>query len=313
MKNYPINIKILVQAAIALLLPISVLAQLRTPENVPITFYGKVVDQDGKPLAGAKVSLVVVTSHFAENRTDKEPVALETDQIGNFTLTGFTAYAIDEISIQKHGYELSQKVKRGYRFGAIPDDYKPDPANPVVFKVWKHQHPDTLIHLAWHGKVPCDGTINRFDLSSGNLSTNGNLEIICSRIPVNLPPANINPFTYKLQIIVIGGGIRATDDEFTYLAAENDYSSSLSFGQTADTVKWNRNTPIPKDYYIKTADGHYGRLSLKWDLAYAQSPTILKWECFINPTGSRNLEYDKLAEIRKHLSHPDKMPLSNYP
>jgi hypothetical protein len=286
----------------ACLFPIALTAQLRTPENIPITFYGRVIDQDGRPLAGAKISLVVVISHFAENGTEQKPVILEADANGDFSLTGFTAYAIDEISIQKRGYELSGRTKRDYRFGAIPDDYKPDPANPVIFKMWKHQRPEQLTHLVWRGRVGGDGAPIRFDLSNGHPSASGDLEIICSRAPVDLPPANVKPFTYKLQITVIGGGIQANEDEFSYLAPENGYSPSVTFGQLKDAVEWNRKTPIPNEYYIKTAGGHYGRFSLTWDVAFAQSPTALNWGCFINPSGSRNLEYDKQAETRKHLS-----------
>lgn len=312
MKNRYFSTKRLAQLLMIGLLPSAVLAQFRTPENVPITFYGKVIDQNGQPLSGAKVSLDVIISHFAENRTEEQRLTLQTDQNGDFQVAGLTAYAIAVQGIQKHGYELSQKVKRDYRFGAIPDDYRPDPAIPVIFKMWRHEHPEHLIHSSWGGKVPCDGTTNRFDLNTGTSSATGNLEISCLRVPLNLPPANTAPFTYKLQISVDGGGIQATSDEFTYEAAENGYLQSVSFGQTSDALKWDRRTPIPKDYYIKTAKGCYGRFSLQWNLA-SQSPTILKWESYINPTGSRNLEYDKLAELRKHVSHPEKLPSSDYP
>ena len=60
-------------------------------------------------------------------------------------------------------------------------------------------------------------------------------------------------------------------------------------GQIADDPKWDRNTPIPKEYYIKTPDGHFGNLRVEWDVA-GQSPTILRWECWLNLSGSRNLE-----------------------
>src|SRR5208282_3750798 len=103
------------------LFPIAMMAQLRTPENIPIVFYGRVIDQDSQPLAGAKVSLDVVISHFAANGTEQKLVTLETDQNGDFTVTGFTAHGIGNISVEKWGYELSQKTKRGYVFTVVPD------------------------------------------------------------------------------------------------------------------------------------------------------------------------------------------------
>jgi hypothetical protein len=281
--------KMILTALIVCLLAVSGNAQIHKIENVPISFYGKVVDQEGKPVIGAKVSFDFIISHMAENRTETTPMIMQTDQDGRFLMTGVTGYGIDKVSIEKEGYELSPKTSTGYVFGFNPD-YKPNPNNPMVFKMWKKRGKEPLVGSAWHGKVACDGAAHRFDLSNGHPSADGNFEITCLRTPVNLPPANIKPYTYKFQITVIGGGIQATDDEFTYLAPETGYSPTLTYGQTADDPKWDRRTPIPKEYYIKTANGHYGRLSADWDVAFWQSPMILKWDCSINPSGSRNLE-----------------------
>jgi hypothetical protein len=286
MKNYHFSPKTLITVLIACLLPISAVAQLRTPENVPITFYGKVVDQSGQPVQGAKVSLLVITSHFERYDTEAQPVTLETDQNGGFTVTGFVANAVDAILIKKQGYELSKKATLTYVFGSIPT-YTPDPKNPVVFRMWKQAGKEPLVGPAWRGKVACDGTTNRFDLSSGRPSADGGLEIICSKTPLTVPPPGSAHFDYKFQIVVIGGSIRPTEDEFTYLAPENGYSPSVTITQKADDPKWQGS--VKQEFYFKTGEGHYGRLSVDW-YAWQTPPTILKWDCSINPSGSRNLE-----------------------
>jgi len=292
------------------MLPISTEAELRTPENVPITFYGKVVDEDGKPLAGAKVSLVVVTSHFAENRTDQEPVALETDQSGNFTLTGVTAYAIDEISIQKHGYELSQKAKRGYKFGSIPDDYKPDSANPVVFKMWKHQHPEPLIvGSKFYGVIP-DGQPNTIDFlqqkKKDGISPPGDIVVRINR-PANLQPGT--RFDWSFSIESIDGGVIHTEDDFLYRAPILGYQKKYDFKMSATNSYRYSN----QQFYLKSRNGQvYGRLTVEVIPDY-KDQGVFNVQYFINTNGSQNLEYDKKAETRKHLSHPEKMPPSDYP
>jgi hypothetical protein len=58
MKNYYFAAKALLAALIVCLLPISTVAQLRTPENIPIGFYGKVIDKDGNAVVRASVSFV---------------------------------------------------------------------------------------------------------------------------------------------------------------------------------------------------------------------------------------------------------------
>jgi hypothetical protein len=270
---------------IACLLPISVIAQMRTPENIPIAFYGKVIDQNGSPVVGAKVDLEVGIDHYELNTSEEKNYALESDQNGNFTLTNAFGAGFD-ISIGKTGYELSQKTLRSYVY-TVGNIFHPDPNNPVVFKMWKIAGKEPLVSSAWHGKVACDGTTNRYDLISGHPDTSGALEIICSRTPLTVPPPGSAHFDYKFQIRVHDGSIQPTEDEFTYLAPENGYSPSLTVAQKADDPKWRAS--VTQEFYIKTADGHYGRLFVDW-YAWQTPPVHLEWDCSINPSGSHNLE-----------------------
>jgi hypothetical protein len=264
-------------------------AQLRVSENVKIGFYGQVLDQHGKPVIGAEVTFDFVKSFMEENRTQSRPMKLQTDNEGKFALTGVVGYGLDGLSIRKDGYELSKKTRKSYVFGLRPD-YKPNQDSPVIFKMWKLTGKEPLVGSSWHGKVVCDGTVHRFNLLTGHPDASGNLQILCLREPLNLPPANTNSFTYKLGITIVGGGIQLTNDEFAYLAPASGYLSNLTYGQNDSDANWDRRTPMPKEFYIKTADGHYGRLFVDWDFAFWQSPTLLKWDCSINPSGSRNLE-----------------------
>jgi hypothetical protein len=280
-------VKNLTVALIVCLFPISILAQLRTPANVPIAFYGKVVDQSGQPVESAKVSALLVISHFERYDTETQPVILETDQNGNFTLTGYTAYGVDRISVEKKGYELSKKTILSYTFGGTPT-YTSDRNNPVVFRMWKQTGKEALIGSAWRGKVACDGTTNRFDLVSGHSSAEGNLAIACTRTPLNYERTNGPSFTYKFEITLIGGSIQKTEDEFTYLAPDAGYLPSVTIERKPGDPQWRAG--VDQEFYIKTSEGHYGRISVVWDAGHRPSPIALKWDCSFNPSGSRNLE-----------------------
>ena len=61
-------------------------------ENVPIAFYGKVMDQEGQPVPDAKVSIRLVITHYAENRGGQKDMVAETDQNGEFSLKGETGH-----------------------------------------------------------------------------------------------------------------------------------------------------------------------------------------------------------------------------
>ena len=261
-------------------------AQLRVSENVPIGFYGKVVDQEGEAVIGAAVSFDLITSYMAENRTQTTPMTLQTGQNGKFVLAGVTGYGIDKISVQKQGCELSEKTSRGYVFGLKPE-YKPNPDNPVIFKMWKIMGKETLVGSRWHGKVACDGATNRFDLLYGSKDTNGDLEVVCSKYPLTEPPPGNAHFDYKFEVAVLGGGIQPTADEFTYRAPEKGYAPAFTVSHKADDPNWLGG--IKQEFYIKTASGRYGRLYVEW-YASQTPPVHLEWNCSINAFGSHNLE-----------------------
>jgi hypothetical protein len=287
MKNYCLRLKTIIATLIVCGGFVSATAQIQ--RNAWINFYGKVVDQNNQPVTGAVVKLVIAADPSEDNVPEEKEYTTETSGDGKFSLIGAVGRAMQILSVAKPGYDLSKKAKLGYAYLLSSDIHHPDAKAPVIFKMWKSVGKERLVHTAWHGKVVCDGITHRYDLSTGVPSTNGVLEITCSRVPINLPPANVKPFSYNLQIAMADGGIQATDDEFTYLAPSDGYLPSFSVGQIANDRKWDRNTPLPKEYYIKTTDGHFGRLRVEWDLA-GQSPTRINWDCFINPSGSRNLE-----------------------
>jgi len=141
------------------------MAQLRTPVNIPITFYGKVIDQNGSPVAGAKVDLKVGIDHFELNTSEEKDYTLEADQNGNFILTNAFGSGFDISSIGKTGYELSKNTQRSYEY-TVGYIFHPDPNNPVIIKMWKKQGKEKLTHSAWHGKVACDGITNQFETSA---------------------------------------------------------------------------------------------------------------------------------------------------
>jgi hypothetical protein len=71
--------------------------------NSPIDFWGKVVDQDGKSIAGVTVTFTVFTLGSAWS-DDKPKVVVVSDAKGLFSLTGKKGIAL-VISTSKEGYD----------------------------------------------------------------------------------------------------------------------------------------------------------------------------------------------------------------
>ncbi len=165
--------------------------------------------------------------------------------------------------------------------------FRPDPNNPVVFKMWHEKGRERLVGSSWNGRVSCDGTTNRFDMLTGHKSPEGTLEITCIRNPLTSPPPGTTPFDYKLQVTVGGGGIQPTSDEFTYFAPDAGYVPIFIESKKAGELGWRGR--ITQEFYFRTEAGQYGRLTINW-FPWQDSPTHLDWNCSINPSGSRNLE-----------------------
>src|SRR5271154_7173205 len=66
----------------------------------PINFWGKVVDQNGAPIAGATATFTLSSKAFAE---DDSKLVVVTDAKGLFSLTGKTGMGIS-VWVSKDGY-----------------------------------------------------------------------------------------------------------------------------------------------------------------------------------------------------------------
>lgn len=101
----------------------SLIAQTEDPHktgNVPITFYGKVVDQSNQPVAGVKVEVGILVGYLKspqEYDQKLDAASLVTDAAGHFVLEDVKGSSIQFNSITKDGYKLSPKqVKQTYLY-----------------------------------------------------------------------------------------------------------------------------------------------------------------------------------------------------
>ena len=116
-------------------IPINRLGNIRKAiesNNTPINFWGKIVDQDEKPVGGAKVKLRTLIGSASVKGVvgeSQEVFETQTDVIGTFSLISARGYSLLIESISKDGYELSPKIK-------LTMDTYGSPERPVVFRMW---------------------------------------------------------------------------------------------------------------------------------------------------------------------------------
>jgi hypothetical protein len=268
--------------------------------NIPIEFYGKVVDQNDRPLSGVKVKAHVrhlIMATPTTRGTRFKDCELATDQNGLFVFSEKGA-GITIDAIEKEGYELSKKAKRSYSYKGTSEIFTPDSDNPVVFKMWKQQGAEKLIKGdKFYGIIP-DGRQYTLNLLYGQKiegdSSKGDLKVTIER-PAQITPRT--PYDWSFTIEGINGGVIETADEFMYLAPESGYQPKYQFSMNSTHPKWSDKTK--KQFYLSSRDRKFfGRMEVDVYSSY-RDQAVFDVHYFLNTNGSRNLEYDPLLQTKR--------------
>ncbi len=285
MKNCCLCLVVLSALAVGLvgcefLLPIAANSQ-------PLDLYGKVVDQNGDPVSDAKVRGHVLLAYGYTSAN--QDYYTETDHRGRFKfvdLHGVSLFATPE----KPGYEYDSRLPTNWS-----KNYKPDPDHPMIFNMWKLRGPEPMLHAKFDSRVPYDGTSVTFGLLNGKKGDTGDLEVTLLRNPQRIIRGQ-ERYDWNLQIAVIGGGLSEATGLYYNLAPEMGYESIFTFVLTKDDAHW---TPeLARTFYIHTRTGTYGRVTIDL-VTYSERPdTGITIEAYINPNGSRNLEFDSTKQVK---------------
>jgi Carboxypeptidase regulatory-like domain len=255
-----------------------------------LDIYGKVIDQNGEPVAGAKVQAnVMLTVSMVETRDEIH--FTETDANGRFKFLGLRGAELG-IRPQKQGYEYKQKST----FSSRPSDYRPDPNNPVVFTMWKLKGAEPMTHANINAYIPCDGSVTRFNLLTGKTSADGDLAVKLTRNPVDIVRGK--PFNWSVTLEIPSGGLQPMQDAYPNEAPVDGYKSSITFDFPTNMVHWTPYFDFKKFYFKGRNEQVYGSFSMDVTADFQPPPTSFSAEIYANPAGSRNLEFDRTKQIR---------------
>ncbi len=248
--------------------------------------YGKVVDQNGQPVAGVKVKGRVHLG-LGEGRDHYT----ETDAQGQFLFLGLHGIGMN-FDLTKEGYEFDYMLPCAQR----PGDYQPDPKNPLIIPMWKPRGAEPLLHRELESRVPYDGTTATFNLTTDQKSTNGNLKITLLRSPLKIR-RGIDKYAWNVKVEMIDGGLLTENSPYPYWAPESGYQPAFVTGMTSNNVAWNRE--LKQNFYIKDGQGKYGRLLIDLFTDAVRPDTGIKIQTWLNPSGSQNLEFDSRKQITR--------------
>jgi hypothetical protein len=250
-------------------------------KNVPLDFYGRVIDQDSNSLSGAKFELAV--RHWSTNTLGAIHIERETDADGRFDIHGETGDAFDIEAVGKEGYEL-EPGQRSY--GAVGGSFE----NPVIFKMWSTHIHEQLITEEKKFQIVPDGRPYVIDLIKGTIaeSGDGDLKVWVKR------PAQITSgvkYGWSSEVDVINGGLLQETDlnSSMYSAPADGYAQSFQFEQKVASG-WGDSTGS-KRFYVRLKNGQmYGRITIELFAYYNDHvPGMVRVQYALNPSGSQVL------------------------
>jgi hypothetical protein len=249
----------------------------------PINFYGKVVDESNKPVASASVNYTWSTVDAERGTLTKRQ---NTDGSGLFSI--HVRGKRIGMTVSKEGYYTPKSERlRSYEYANPADGlFTPDPNHPVVFHLRKKGQAEFLLHVAKTLRIPRNGTPVAVDLFSGKSVAigQGQFEIRCMTSDQN---DDRNRYDWHCSISVPNGGIIETKQEFPFAAPVDGYRASIEFNMARTNLNWSRS--IHGEYFLKLPNAIYARLHFEM---VSHGDHFCTVDCHINPSGSRNLEYD---------------------
>ena len=250
--------------------------------EIPIKFYGKVVDDTGQPVPAADVHFQWTT---LSTRGTGE-VDTQTDSQGRFALEGVHGKRL-LVRLSKPGYDPSDsRNKLNFEY-AIPFDemyHEPHADAPVLFYLRKRKPSPDVISKSTKVMLQGDPAVLRFSLETSKPSSMGELLIEASK---PWPPRPMSPpYDWHVAFHIENGGFIDSPNQFAFDAPETGYAPDYTIDMPA-TLDSEWKVHVERTLYFTFGEPkRYGRLNLRTN----GNSRYIFLDYVINRSGSRNLE-----------------------
>ena len=252
--------------------------------DAEVDFYGRVIDQNGKGVAGANVhfqtersGLLMADGRLANNN-EKGTAVSAAD--GTFSIQGAHGLTLRIEKVEKEGYRDGGQTARSFGYRGTPDLHSPDPKTPVEFLVVSNDSPGTQVagryqmKFAWN-QGPVDFLIPNV----------GKLTILPTR---KREAGQIRNFDWHAVVSMEGADLAKMDKGQAKIAPEDGYRKSFEYGAEQGNKTWG--SAIHERYAFKTTGGLYGVINLDLVVRWEDGEQQGSLEVRINESGSRNLD-----------------------
>jgi hypothetical protein len=259
----------------------------------PIEFYGKVQDHRGNPVSHAAVKYSALDK-FMQPGTKYEGVS---DGNGLFSLTGVNGAGL-LVHVSKDGYDrIKDQSSQSFGYGMPSDNNRKAPPTkdrPALFVLrTKAEAEPMLFSSSRQIKVPNDRSVLALNLETGATVPFENGDLLIERYTDDQEKDAEKRFDWWVRLRVPNGGLIERDPQFSFIAPEEGYQEVLELNMPKSLGdKWENSHE--GDYFLKLGNGRFARISLKIRPTFNN---FLLLESYINPSGSRNLEYDPAKRV----------------
>lgn len=260
--------------------------------TTPIVFYGKVIDQNGIPVADADITCSVIDK-FDANGSKYQRTG---EKDGSFTIRGIHG-AVLVVGVSKAGYyQIPHKSDGSFAYGIESDSTRRAPPTvdePAIFVLQKRGQAERLRQVSSRQiDVPQDGRPVIIDLATGRTGMAGQL-----RLESWVGEPSHRRFDWKYRISVPGGGLTERSGDFDFTAPEEGYSESMEIDMPASSDRWV--SRASRQYFVRLPDSRFARFTLELYPGSRTFRNFVVFESYLNPQpGSRNLEFDPAKEIK---------------
>jgi hypothetical protein len=267
------------------------MAKIRAAYSSPIVFFGKVIDRDGHPVANAKIHYSVADKYF---RSDSKYEAMSDDS-GLFSIRDVAGAGI-WVNATKEGYEGTDHSGASFGYGVPTANSPPSQQSPAIFVLRKKGPGESLIKISSRQfAVPKSGDPVGVNLSKGKATRGSDAQIQVESWVNDGVRDERGRFDWRCRVIVPDGGL-VERDKNNFEAPENGFGPSEEFSISKLQKDWSDR--VEREYFLKLKDGTYARV--KFQMMAGGHYNFFVLESYVNPSGSRNLEYDPAKEIKAH-------------
>lgn len=259
--------------------------------KTPIEFYGKVVDQSGRPVTEAAVRYSWTTA--VGPRPDPSAIATSSDD-GAFAISGLSGKRL-VVEVSKDGFVPLRASRGSFEYSAFFDElfHVPDPATPVVFRLQRlHGASRMYKHECDIRLALSDSTL--LDVAAGRFGSVGDFRITTVRRESG--DGGMGSLILQLEAPA-GAGLVVTSDELMFEAPPEGYDRAveISIGPGASQGP----DSIRGRLYVRTRAGTYAAIELESIYWQRRNEVTLNAVVYFNPDGSRNLEFDRRNWINR--------------